>query len=275
MVIRFRKHHIWALTLVLAIVTLSTLTLMSHAKSSYYSPTAAKQMQHGNGFPVRFTSSNSTDAEIDSTVKSAGNFLYQRSGLRMSRATQNRLSNIEQKFLRNNSPLVNLSTVKNILGDVSIEHLRQVTDSEVRDATNLLTGQRSRRFQDGISQSRNLCNIPSFEAGLRSRISREVDYLVGEWSVTFPEQFGNAASNGVTPIQAFLIAYSVASGDQLSGAVSTFRHDAKTVSGVEEIQRTFPFSINDGISSTPTALVFNSKTVHKLLDKIAETGGQR
>jgi hypothetical protein len=58
------------------------------------------------------------------------------------------------------------------------------------------------------------------QIGLRSMIQGEVNDRVSTLSALLPEQFGNANSQGVTPTQALLIAYSVAADDPLTNSRS-------------------------------------------------------
>ena len=85
-----------------------------------------------------------------------------------------------------------------------------------------------------------------------------------------PEQFSNARTNGVTPLQAVLITYSIAADDDLSGS----QQDLKEAAFASRAGDRKAFGVDGYVFRTPTSLMFNKKTTARLLDHFGRRAGK-
>lgn len=105
-----------------------------------------------------------------------------------------------------------------------------------------------------------------------------VDYL----SAALPEQFGGAA-HGLTPVQAFVVAYSVVADDLLIDSTPNLRKRMKALQ--ERIARgqghypspdgRFAYGVNGYLYLTPLDLTFDEQTVNDVLSRVGERSARR
>lgn len=192
------------------------------------------QLQRGVGSEVRLAS---RPEQAEQAVASAANFIRGRSGLKLSAEFQKRLAKAESDVLSGKSRYI---TVEELTGDMTaavVDRLATLTDEEIQQAAEQsadVNGQiRSRADAKwGVMSKKELVQQAKagrewsqrgdsgLQIGLRSMIEGEVNDRVSALSTHLPEQFGNANSQGLTPTQALLIAYSVATDDPLTNSRS-------------------------------------------------------
>ncbi len=107
-------------------------------------------------------------------------------------------------------------------------------------------------------------------------IEGEVNDRVSTLSALLPEQFGNANSQGVTPTQALLIAYSVAADDPLTNSRSDIaqmlmqkRMDERQTREQRKAQKNVsgrPYGPNGLLHPSAPNLFFTKSAVDKLLN---------
>jgi hypothetical protein len=117
---------------------------------------------------------------------------------------------------------------------------------------------------------------------LRPFVQEEVNERATYLGQALPEQFRNIASDGLTPLQAVLITYSVAADDRLTGSRSDIaamvvekRMDARQTRAEKKAQNPDsgrPYGVKGVLYSSPVHLLLNKETVDNLLS-IAEEGG--
>lgn len=192
-----------------------------------------ERLRKGVGGEVRFASSASRPEQVDESVKSVDDFIYWRSGLRMSDETKRRLAKAENDVLKGKTKHITLGELTDELTTAVAERLATLTDEEIGQAADASSDEngeiRSRADGKwGVLTKRELIQQAksgrewsrqgdsALRAALRPMIEGEVNDRVATLGAALPEQFGQAGTRGVTPTQALLITYSVAADDPLA-----------------------------------------------------------
>jgi len=248
-----------------------------------------KQLRKGVGSEVQFAF---TPEQTDEAVASATDFIYWRSGLQMSDETRKRLAQAESEVLSGRSPHITINELTDNMTAVVIERLATLTDEEIQWATEVSSdtmGQIRSRADGkwGVLSKKAL--IQQAKAGrtwsqrgdfalrdaLHSMLKGEVNNRINALSAAFPERFGQAGEHGVTPTQALLIAYSVATDDQLTDsrsdiqqAVIQQRMDIGQTREQRKGQKISgrPYGPNGFLHPSAPQLFFNRAAVAKLLN---------
>ena len=192
------------------------------------------QLRKGVGSEVRFAS---RPEQAQEAVASAAAFIHSRSGMKLSDELKKKLAKAESDVLSGKSRYISTTELTDDLTTAVVERLGTLTDKEINDATEASTDAngeiRSRanakwgvvnrkdliqQAQAGREWSRR--GDAGLQVGLRSMIEGEVNDRVSTLSTLLPEQFGKVNSQGFTPAQALLIAYSVAADDPLTNSRS-------------------------------------------------------
>ena len=193
-----------------------------------------KQLRKGVGSEVRFAL---RPDQTQNAVASAAEFIHWRSGLRMSDETKKKIARAESEVLSGASPYITINELTENMTAVVMDRLATLTDEEIQWAAEASTDAngdiRSRADGKwGVLTKKDL--VHQAKAGrqwskrgdfalrdaLRSMIEGEVNDRVSALSEASPEQFAQAAEQGVTPTQALIIAYSVATDDPLTDSRS-------------------------------------------------------
>lgn len=116
----------------------------------------------------------------------------------------------------------------------------------------------------------------AMRAALRSAIKEKVDGRAAALSAALPEQFGQARTRGITPTQAFLIAYSIATDDPLTDSRSDIRQmivqkriDAGQTREQKRAQKNIsgrPYGPNGLLHPSAAHLFFNKAAVEKFMN---------
>ena len=192
------------------------------------------QLRKGIGSEVRFAA---RPEQADEAVASAADFIQWRSGLKLTDGFKKRVAKAESDVLNGKSPHISVSELTDDMTTAVVERLATLTDKEIEDAAEASSGAngevRSRADAEwGVMRKTDLIlqaqagrewsrrGDAGLQVGLRSMIEGEVNDRVSTLTTLLPEQFGNASSQGVTPTQALLIAYSVAADDPLTNSRS-------------------------------------------------------
>ena len=192
------------------------------------------QLRKGIGSEVRFAA---RPEQADEAVASAADFIQWRSGLKLTDGFKKKVAKAESDVLNGKSPHISVSELTDDMTTAVVERLATLTDKEIEDAAEASSGAngevRSRADAEwGVMRKTDLIlqaqagrewsrrGDAGLQVGLRSMIEGEVNDRVSTLTTLLPEQFGNASSQGVTPTQALLIAYSVAADDPLTNSRS-------------------------------------------------------
>jgi hypothetical protein len=121
-----------------------------------------------------------------------------------------------------------------------------------------------------------------FRAAANSLAETQVGRPIGFLSAALPEQFG-AAAQGLTPVQALLITYSVIADDPLMDSTPNLKKRMKALQ--ERIERGeghypspdghFAYGVNGYLYSTPLDLTLDEQTVNDILSRVEERSASR
>ena len=222
------------------------------------------QLRKGVGSEVKFAS---RPEQVDEAVASVADFIRFRSGLKLSDEMKKKLAKAESDVLKGKSPYITASELTDDMTTAVVDRLATLTDQEIDEATDASVGAngeiRSRADGKwGVMSKRDLVQQakagrewsrqgdPGLKIGLHSMIEGEVSDRVNTLSTLLPEQFRNANSQGVTPTQAFLIAYSVAADDPLTNSRSDIAEMLKQ-KRIEERQTREQWKAQKNVSRQP------------------------
>jgi hypothetical protein len=207
--------------------------LRAEASSSKDKQQLQERLRRGVGSEVRFASAAADPQQIDEAVRSTDEFIYWRSGLRMSDETKKRLAKAESDVLKGKAQPITLGELTDSLTTAVADRLATMTDEEMEyaaDVSSDVNGEVRSRADGrwGVLSKKELIEQAragrewsqrgdsALRAGLRTMIDEEVNDRAVKLGAALPEQFGQAGARGVTPTQALLIAYSVAADDPLA-----------------------------------------------------------
>ena len=196
-----------------------------------------ERLRKGVGSEVRFATAASRPEQIDEAVGSAAEFIYRRSGLRMSDETRKSLAKAESDVLKGKTRHITIGELTDDLTTAVVDRLATLTDEEIEqaaDASSDEIGEIRSRADDkwGVLTKKELIQQAksgrewsqqgdsALRAALRPMIEGEVNDRAATLSAALPEQFGQAGTQGVTPTQALIITYSVAADDPLTDSRS-------------------------------------------------------
>jgi hypothetical protein len=250
-----------------------------------------ERLRKGVGSEVRFASAAADPQQIDEAVRSTDEFIYWRSGLRMSDETKKRLAKAESDVLKGKSKRIPLNELTDNLTTAVVDRLATLTDEEIQKATDASADEHGdiRSRADGkwgvLSKKELVQQAKSgrewsqrgdsaLRAGLRTMIEEEVNGRAVTLSAALPDQFGQSVAQGVTPTQALLIAYSVSADDPLTDSRSDIeqmlvqkRMDARITREQKKAQKNVsgrPYGARGWAHPSGTSLLFKAG-VEKLL----------
>ena len=268
----------------------------ARASSSEERQNLQKQLRKGIGSEVRFAS---RAEQADDAVASAAEFIYWRSGIQMSDKTKKSLAKAEKDVLNGKSPHITAGELTDDMTTAVVERLATLTDDEINaaveasaDANGEIRSRADAKWgvmtkkeliqqaQAGREWSRR--GDAGLQIGLRSMIEGEVNDRVNTLSTMLPEQFGNANSQGLTPTQALVIAYSVAADDPLTNSRSDIaemmvqkRIENRETREQRKAQKVSgrPYGPKGMLHPSAPQLFLTKSSVHKLLN--LNDGGEK
>lgn len=237
-----KRRRLMAIALTVACVTLGSVAIWRASSRPAEASSKDKQglqerLHKGVGSEVRFASADATPEQIEAAVKSTGDFIYWRSGLKMSDQTRKDLAKAEGDVLKGKAKHITLDELTDRLTQVAVDRLATLTDEEIRHAAEVSSDENGEILsradgkwgvltkQDLIRQARSgrewsRRGDSALRAALRPMIEEEVNDRAATLGAALPEQFGQASAQGITPSQALLIGYSVAADDPLTDSRS-------------------------------------------------------
>lgn len=248
------------------------------------------QIKKGVGTEVRFAHSKSSSAQVRDSVESVDAFIKGRASLGMSDETKGRLAALEAAALKSGGR-ISTSALSAALADTITERVKTLTDREIDAAAGQLNGSGERqvalrangshrinreefapeakRFRDQLASG----DAVAAEA-VRAVVTDEVEGRVVTLGEAVPEQFGAAASEGLTPTQAVVVTYSVLADDDLAGSTADVGKRAAQAPNkkAKKDKPTVGYGPDGRLFSSPTNLFFNRESMGRFLDRI-EKGG--
>lgn len=272
-----------------------------------------ERIRDGVGREVQFASAGDPPGRVHSSVNSVDNFIFKRSGVKLSGPTKNRIAEMEQRTLNGEAKRLTVSELNDVLTETAFEQLGRLTDEEILHIDDTLRGFKapdlpkrfgrrainlpgqsilisSERFMAQLRAMRDQTNTPLGEvlkAATHREIQKNVHRQIRDLSDAVPEKFIGAwdttndreGDTGVTPLQAVLIAYSVAGSDLLIDSETNLTKRMKyTRDGFSRqfgenypsSEGHFAYGVNGYLTSTPLDLVFDEQTINRMLDHIQE-----
>lgn len=255
------------------------------------------QIKEGLGTEARRVAHDAPADKPGASVDRIADFLYRRSGLRLSAEIKTRLAALEDRALDGASARLSLPELAEAASQTLLERIGKLTDAEIaRAAQSFRTANWEGReaavslrvnqiHGDGmtpeefIRHARLLRDSTSGGGNWVSELSREgilheLEWRLGVFKKAVPEQWARAASEGVTPIQAFLLVYSAASSDLLVGqrslrlAMQAVERELKRrEESAPDSEGRFAYGANGYLYSTPLDLILSETNLARLLDR--------
>ncbi|HEX7723583.1 MAG TPA: hypothetical protein VF397_15590 [Pyrinomonadaceae bacterium] len=214
------------------------------AKAKFHS-----RIRDGIGQEVRFASTGDQPGAVRASVESLDNFIFRRSGIRLSGTVKNRLAEMESRSLNGQSHRISVNDLDDALTATAFERLSALSDDEILHIDDSLRGFKSPDLPKSygrrdlilpgrvvsISTDRFVSQVKAMRdqittsladmirTSMRQAVARIVHDRVSAMTEALPDAFAGAwdpAGNhpgpiGLTPVEGMVIAYSVASQDLL------------------------------------------------------------
>jgi hypothetical protein len=252
-----------------------------------------ERLQNGVGSEVRFAPAAATSEQIAAAVASTADFIRWRSGLTMSDGMKQKLMEAESNVLQGKVRHLTTEELTDNLTAAVVDRLATLTDEEIRHAAEVSSDEygqimsRANGKWGVLSQNELIQQARSgrdwskrgdfaLRTGLRSMIEEEVNDRVSMLGAALPEQFGQARAQGFTPMQAILIAYSVAADDPLTDSRSDItrmlvqkRMDAGQTRAERRAQKNVsgrPYGPHGLLHPSDPYLFFNKAGIYRLLN---------
>lgn len=247
---------------------------------------------------VEFPSTRGSEGEIKQSVESIDKFLYSRSNIRLSETVKTRLIAAERQVALGANSRLTSEQLIDVLTEVALKRLQSLTDDDIRKAK--ATYEKSYIVDGsyaGFTWKQIKLSPGDFEKNLRRLSERSksknpelrdtlqkliagrspesgVNGQLQLYSQVLPEQFGAVMQTGISPTQALLIAYAIASDDPIHVPRTALENEMaqahKNIGGQRypEPNGSCPFGTNGYLFATPLDLVFNDQTIESMLDVI-------
>jgi hypothetical protein len=247
---------------------------------------------------VKFPSTRSSEGEIQQSVESIDNFLYSRSNIRLSETVKTRLVAAEQQVALGANSRLTAEQLIDVLTEVALKRLQSLTEDDIRKAkatyekAYIVDGSYA-----GFTWKQIKVSPADFEKNLRRLSERSksnnrelrnslqkliagnspesgVNGQLQLYARVMPEQFGAVMQAGISPSQAVLIAYAIASDDPIHISRTALENEMaqahKNIGGQRypEPNGSCPFGTNGYLFATPLDLIFNDQTIGSMLDAI-------
>ncbi len=274
------------------------------------------RIRDGVGREVGLAKRGDSPKQIRATVNSVVSFIEKRSGINLSEETKSRLAAMEESAQNGAGRRLTTNELGGVINATLLERLSTLSDQEIANIDDTLRGfnapdlpkNYSRDFKlpggmvfIGMPSENTIARLKAvrdqlgtpagevFEGMARKVVRERVQNRAQYLSEAVPEQFGNmwdvsnnresdVANGGITPLQAFLIAYSLASDDYLSDSEDSLNKSMRrTQASLANLCGKYPspaghraYGVNGYIFSSPLGLIFEEQAVSRLLDRIEE-----
>jgi hypothetical protein len=251
-----------------------------------------ERIRQGVGSEVRFGTAKDSEDDIKASIESVARFIHSRSGMRMSEETKSDLLKAETETLRGERSRISIDALTDSLTATAAARVATLTENEIEGLASTFRstpdGQITLRiagnvghvprneFVKGVAAARGSMQRGELESSIRPAFEFQVSDRATSLSEAMPEQFGRITAEGVTPAQAVLIAYSVASDDALADSqnelarrIAQERVNARLTRAEARAQRLnspTQYGRNGFFYASPVQLVFNRGAVQGLLN---------
>lgn len=248
------------------------------------------QLRDGIGKEIKWDHSN--EQKIAESVNSVADFIAYRSGFILSDRVKEGLVRLQHDTVKGKKRSLTTDELAVILTEAGLKRLSSATDPEIEHAANVLNregdgvilrgnGRGHASYSKFIEQAKAMRQLSrsgdsTFRDTVAATMTAELNERVENYRRALPDKFGNAVNQGLTPVQAVLITYSIAADDPLTFSKETLRgHLEQAASAlktkghsVRKPNRAFG---NEGfIFASPLDLVLDEATTEDLLNRISE-----
>jgi hypothetical protein len=249
------------------------------------------EIRKGVGAEVRFANSASSSAQIRDSVDSVASFIQERAGLGMSNATKESLQEMEQTAL-NSGRRISTTQLSAALAETLTERIATLSDGDIARAEKAFnrSGEHINLRADGRysmpkesfrSEVQTLRNqLQSGDKAGAGAIQVIVQDVVEERVIVLSEavgdQFGRAPREGLSPLQALIVTYSVLTDDNLAHSSSNLKQmTLQTLKRpVNNEKAALAFGPKGQVFSTPVHLFFNQEVMGQFLGRLKKGGDE-
>jgi len=251
-----------------------------------------ERIRRGIGSEVRFSTAKDSEDAIKASIESVAVFIHSRSNMSMSDETKSDLVRAEAETLGGKRPRISIEALTDSLTAAAAERVATLTDKEIDSVANTFRstsdgqvtlrmagalGQASRKeVVTGLAAARDSMRLDELESSIRLYFDLQISDRAATLSQALPEQFGQITTEGVTPAQAVLITYSVASDDLLADSQSDlarqtiqYRMNARLTRSEAKAQRLnspIQYGRSGSSYSSPVQILLNRGTIQRLLN---------
>jgi hypothetical protein len=307
---RFRVRHVslfWRVSLILGALAIGCGALVAAGvwnsaafrkdRSSKAQLTPDKKLRFhaklrdGIGREVRFAKSKASPQRVNESVESVSNFVRARSGIEFDGELKSRLAELEQRTLNGESRRLDVELLVDVLTETALGRLSAVDDQEIERAAETLSRGRSdltlrangRGYfkksefvaQVKAAREQSLRGDDSLRRFMRAEVRAEVEGRVALYGEALPEKFGRVKEDGLTPLQAVLITYSVVADDLMhlsrSNLLQQMQREHQALGAMGDSENAKPdkaYGPHGYYYSSPLDLVFEKRTLNDLLNRL-------
>jgi hypothetical protein len=270
-----------------------------------------RRLREGVGTEVRLARPGAAPEEIATSVESARSFIAGRSGLRIDDGNAARLAAMEERALNNASGRIDAGELTRALSTVLANRIRNCSDAEIRQATEALSNvkivtpapgssakpgdpagvmlrhngrgsMKCERFAALAKDFRSRFQAPALAvatiAMIDSVVAEAVQSRIKVLAEALPDQWGDTLEQGLTPVQAFIVTYSLAADDDLSMSAAGLREEMKwsegehrkEIAGYPASEGRVPYGDQGYMFSSPVSLLLDGATTSGLLDQMSQ-----
>ena len=243
-------------------------------------------VQKGLGHEVYFATHGDSAEQIVASVQSVDSFIHARSNMIMSPETKERLARMEEEALTGVSRRIHAEDLSVALADTLTERFSELTDQDIdyvakitQRSNELLVlrknGDHATSHEGFVAMARGLReqsrrSDKATRDALLTAINEQLADRLELFQEATPEKFSHGKDEGITPLQALVITYSIAADDDLAGSRDELNRAALSGSNAT---RAKAYGSNGRIFSSPIKVLFNKKTMTGLLERL-EKGGR-
>jgi hypothetical protein len=301
----FRWKRLVIIVVVLSCAALATTSMWRPQATSRITDTSSQPSQteqkynkherirRGLGSSVRFPTASDSNDQIKASVESVAGFIHARSGMSMSDDTKKLLLQAEKDTQKGKTARISLSDLANSLSGIAAERIGTLTDDQIERAANTFRPAPSGEITTRMSGKWGFLTKEEFvtqlkaarefeqqggsalELSIRPLVEEEVNDRATNLSEAMPEEFGRMKEEGVTPVQAVVIAYSIAADDPLADSRTDLaqqivqdrmnRRITRAEAKAQKLNSPTPYGATGFFHSSPVHLVFNKTALQRLL----------
>lgn len=141
----FRRARLFLFVLGVLVVTFAAVSTWRSSALKADKEAEGKRQYHarirdGVGREVQFASPGDSPGLVRSSVNSVDNFIFKRSGVKLSGPTKNRIAEMEQRTLNGEAKRLTVSEFNDVLTETAFERLGRLTDEEILHMDESLRG---------------------------------------------------------------------------------------------------------------------------------------